>query len=310
MNSCTVIMYHYVRDLSRSRYPEIKGLDLKLFNEQIERLSRQFTFITMEDILACVEEDVAIPANSAYLTFDDGYIDHYTNVFPVLKRKNIQGAFYIPTQIIRDKKVLDVNKIHFVLACVKDKSKIISDIFEELNKYRQTESILSNEEYYSQLAKPNRFDTADVIFIKRILQHVLPDMIKNEILDVLFNKYVTSDEAAFSQELYVSEEQIKLMHESGMHIGGHGANHLWFNKIDSKSKEYEIKESISFLNQMTNNSPIKSISYPFGAYDEETVQLATKYGFRAGFTTKVSKAEINKEKRMILSRFDTNDFKE
>ena len=30
-----ISMYHYVRDLKHSRYPEIKGLDVNLFRQQI-----------------------------------------------------------------------------------------------------------------------------------------------------------------------------------------------------------------------------------------------------------------------------------
>ena len=32
----TVVMYHYVRDLKNSRYPNIKGLDIEKFKKQIK----------------------------------------------------------------------------------------------------------------------------------------------------------------------------------------------------------------------------------------------------------------------------------
>ncbi|MGV8982708.1 hypothetical protein [Clostridium sp.] len=32
----SIVMYHYVRDLKNSRYPEIKGLDYNLFKNQID----------------------------------------------------------------------------------------------------------------------------------------------------------------------------------------------------------------------------------------------------------------------------------
>ena len=35
----TVIMYHYVRDLKHSRYPDIKGLQVEEFRGQIQYLS-------------------------------------------------------------------------------------------------------------------------------------------------------------------------------------------------------------------------------------------------------------------------------
>jgi hypothetical protein len=31
-----IVMYHYVRDLKNSRYPQIKGLDINCFEEQLD----------------------------------------------------------------------------------------------------------------------------------------------------------------------------------------------------------------------------------------------------------------------------------
>ena len=59
------------------------------------------------------------------ITFDDGYKEHYTNVFPILKDFGIKGSFYVTDKTVIDHQVLDVNKIHFILATVKDKKKII-----------------------------------------------------------------------------------------------------------------------------------------------------------------------------------------
>lgn len=41
MGKLFVVMYHYTRDLKHSRYPEIKGLDVSLFREQIEFMKQQ-----------------------------------------------------------------------------------------------------------------------------------------------------------------------------------------------------------------------------------------------------------------------------
>ena len=35
MSKLYIAMYHYVRDLKNSRYPDIKGLDISLFKQQI-----------------------------------------------------------------------------------------------------------------------------------------------------------------------------------------------------------------------------------------------------------------------------------
>lgn len=51
MSRVIIVMYHYVRDFKNSRYPEIKGLDSNLFRQQIDFLKKNFTIITMEEVL-------------------------------------------------------------------------------------------------------------------------------------------------------------------------------------------------------------------------------------------------------------------
>ena len=78
MSKVNIMMYHYVRDLKASRYPEIKGLDYKSFQEQTLWLKKHFEIIKIEDLIAAYDEQTSLPENAALLTFDDGYIDHYT----------------------------------------------------------------------------------------------------------------------------------------------------------------------------------------------------------------------------------------
>lgn len=49
----------------------------------------------MEQILAVYQKNdfSQIPENGFILTFDDGYIDHYEVVYPILKEAGVQGVF-------------------------------------------------------------------------------------------------------------------------------------------------------------------------------------------------------------------------
>ena len=126
----TIVMYHFVRDLKHSRFPEIKGLSTDKFKEQIDYIKKHYTPIKIEDLIEVRHNGHRdLPRNAILLTFDDGYIDHFNNVFPILDENKIQGSFFPPAKAITQKKVLDVNKIHFVLATVADKGKIIDTIF-------------------------------------------------------------------------------------------------------------------------------------------------------------------------------------
>ena len=71
--------------------------------------------------------------------------------------------------------------------------------------------------------------------LKRLLQRELPQPVRAEIVRRLFAEHVTSDEAAFACELYMSVEQIACLRRQGMHIGSHGYAHAWLNHLSSGS---------------------------------------------------------------------------
>ncbi len=301
-------MYHYVRDLKHSRYPEIRGLDLPLFIEQIEYLERHYRFITMNELIESMESGAKLPSKSVLLTFDDAYIDHYTNVFPILNKKKIEGSFYVPVKAITEYKILDVNKIHFILASVADKTTLIKELETLLEKFRHEYNLMDWDYYYKKLAATDRFDSPEIIFIKRLLQVELAEEVRSLITDLLFRKFVSGDEITFSRELYMDTEQIGCMHRNGMHIGAHGDNHFWLGALSKELQEVEISRSTDFL-KMIKGDQITDLTmcYPYGSYNQDTIDLLNQYRYRAAFTTRVDISQSDITSRFKLPRLDTND---
>lgn len=95
-----ISMYHYTRDLVHSRYPKIKGLDKQLFRQQIEFMKNNFNIITMEQVIDVVEGKSCLPEDALLLTFDDGYVDHYTFALPILEEFGIQGSFLFQVKLL------------------------------------------------------------------------------------------------------------------------------------------------------------------------------------------------------------------
>lgn len=307
MSKLLVVMYHYVRNLNESRYPEIKGLDVKLFEEQLLYLKKNYNIISMEEVLEYYKTQKELPSKAVLLTFDDGYKDHYTYVLPVLMKLNIKGCFYIPTKSFKKKEVLDVNKIHFILASEKDKDKIIQEIFRELSKYRDEYNLESNEFYYNKLCKESRFDTGEVIFIKRLLQVELPEKVRYLITNNLFKKFVNVDEKAFWEELYLTKDQINMMKKCGMHIGSHGYDHYWLNSLTKEKQKSEIKKSLETLKEIGIDIENWTCCYPYGGYNEETIEILSEFGCKLGLTTEVRVANLDLDNKFKIPRLDTND---
>lgn len=307
MKKLSIVMYHYVRDLKNSRFPDIKGLDFKLFVEQIEYLRRHYRFVTMEQVAQFLDDNKPLPEKAVLLTFDDAYIDHYTHVFPFLDRLGIQGSFYVPVKAVSENTVLDVNKIHFTLAGQPDKTSLVNDIKSLLEGFRADYEIEPFDNLFKKFAKPSRHDPAEVMFIKNALQYGLPTEIRTQIVDALFIKTVGMDEASFSRELYMSTEQVKAMLRHGMHIGCHGYNHFWWNKLDRVEVEKEIDKSLTYLFSVGVSDSLWTACYPYGSYDEQSIEILTDRKCKLAFTTDVGVATLDRDNCLKLPRLDTND---
>lgn len=232
MGKLYIAMYHYTRDLKHSRYPEIKGLDKELFKNQIEFMKNSFNVVTMEQVLENIQGEGmhGLPENALLLTFDDGYADNYTVAYPILEEYGLQGSFFIPGKTFATHQLLDVNKIHYILASA-DIYKLVDDLKKQMDYYRGSEyQYASTDELFHDYAVANRFDIKETIFVKRMLQTVLPEKLRNTISSNLFEKYVGVTEEQLAYELYMTEEQIRTIKRHGMFIGIHGYDHYWLGE--------------------------------------------------------------------------------
>ena len=92
-----VLMYHSI--------PDKKGNDIQMskdkFREQMKFLKDNgYVTLTLDDIYNFLESNKKIPLKSVAITFDDGYVDNYTNAFPILKEFGFRATvFYITSSV-------------------------------------------------------------------------------------------------------------------------------------------------------------------------------------------------------------------
>ncbi|MEK7567098.1 MAG: polysaccharide deacetylase family protein [Patescibacteria group bacterium] len=306
-NKISIITYHYVRNLKHSRHPQIKGLDINLFKEQLNYILKYYGIIRMQDLFEAIGGNKKLPENSLLLTFDDGYIDHFESAFPILDELGIQGSFFPPGKAICEHKVLDVNKIHFILASVEDKKLLIENIYSLMDKYRKEFNLEPNDIIRNKLITKSRFDAEEVSFIKKILQKALPEKLRNIIVDNLFFKYVSKDEAAFSRELYMDADQLKYMTKHGMYVGGHGWDHYWLDTLSEDQQNKEIELSLKFLETIGCDTSAWAMCYPYGAYNDFLIALLKSRGCKLALTAEVGIADLTAGNPFILPRLDAND---
>lgn len=277
----TVIMYHYVRDLASSRHPRIKGLTIERFEGQLDYVASHYEVVSPARI-----GEPGLPANACALTFDDGFIDHAEHVLPAIKKHGMLAGFYPPAQAIEEHRMLDVHKIQFLLASTADHGAIAGTLMELTERHRAAFGLASAQVLRERYAKADHLDTADVVFIKHLLQHVLPSDLRSVIVSDLFARHVSDDEVWFARTLYMNIDQIRSLRAAGMDVGGHGYRHIWLGTVPASEQREEITATLRFLDAV-GRQPREpwTMCYPYGSYDATTLRLVREHGCRVGLTT-------------------------
>ncbi len=298
------VMYHYVRDLPNTEFPEIKGMLTSKFEEQILFLKKHFNFITVNEYAEFVQGKKLLNPNSIMLTFDDGLKDHYKNVFPILKKHNIKATFYPLTNPITKKIVQPVQKVHFLFAKIGDdkfREEYNMILKTDFNKHFDTYNVNDKE-----IPGVNyRWDPPKVKNLKHMIG-IMPDELKNKILNKIFPLHF-DDEKSFSEELYMNKEEIKEMSENGHEFGSHTRSHPILSHLSEGKQKEELFDSKRILEKILNKK-INSLSYPYGKYNDATLKLVKETGYTNGI---IVKPEDNSKNTNLfeINRYDCNDVK-
>lgn len=85
-------------------------------------------------------------------------------------------------------------------------------------------------------------------------------------------------------ERLMSEDLIQLLDKNLTTIGSHSVSHLNFLKLSKEEKYFELSESKKYL-QKISNSEVKIFSFPYGAYDRDSIKIAQEIGYKYIFTS-------------------------
>lgn len=300
-------MYHYVRN-TKKEFPYFRYLSVENFSKQLDYFQREYGFVSYSDLLNIKNENVFNNNNNKILlTFDDGFIDHYQYVLPELKKRNLFGIFYVPTGVYEKEKALDVHRIHYLLGKVGGKilidlmdSKIDSHMIkvEDYNLFKNSTYVDQDNDFYTQE-------------FKKIFNYYIKYEYREHLLDKLVN-VITTDKDIFTN-LYMNEKQLKEMDNCGMVIGSHSINHYVFSKLSNTEQYNEIYGSFKFIENLINNSDIKTFCYPYGGFETFTdftqrtlSEIGCDFSFNVEYRNVIYDDIINRQQS--LPRFDCNKF--
>lgn len=99
------------------------------------------------------------------------------------------------------------------------------------------------------------------------------------------NKKAHHNTGELARENKLSDEQIREMLGSGVfELGAHTLTHVNLKNADTETKNREIGDSKLQLEQAFS-VPVNSFAYPFGIYDSQDVEIASRAGYTSSVTT-------------------------
>src|SRR5579871_2120144 len=101
-----ILMYHYVSDVPKGA--DETRIDLTVtpenFAAHVAYLAQQgYHTVSFYQLNNALLTGASLPAKPIILTFDDGYIDDFLNVYPLLRKYNFTATFFIITGTADDK---------------------------------------------------------------------------------------------------------------------------------------------------------------------------------------------------------------
>lgn len=89
-----ILMYHYVNDAEAKKSK--LGVCPETFERQMRFLRKhKYNVLPLEKLAELIKAKKKMPPKTVAVTFDDGYLDNYTNTFPVFKKYDIPVTIFV-----------------------------------------------------------------------------------------------------------------------------------------------------------------------------------------------------------------------
>jgi peptidoglycan/xylan/chitin deacetylase (PgdA/CDA1 family) len=301
----TIVMYHVVQPSAAGPFPRLKGLDVSAFHEQLVYIRAHYTVVGLFDLVTASEGAQPLPPRPIVLSFDDGYAGHYKWVFPELIDAGVPAAFFPVASALFDRRVIDVNKVQFILAASDDVEPLVAAVDTAIERERPR--LPAPAEYRTRWWKGSRWDPPEVVYVKRLLQHALPERVRRPLIDELFRTLVSADETGFAEELYMDADQLGELHRAGMTIGAHGDRHVRLPTLPRDEQALEIDGALRVLDALGLPRRRFAYCYANGDHNDDSVDLLRARQCSIALTTRPDLARIVPDAMLTLPRIDTND---
>ncbi|MDD7940823.1 polysaccharide deacetylase family protein [Actinomycetospora lutea] len=249
--------------------PAPPGSGREGFARQLALLDRIATVVPLGEAVDTLAAGGSLPPRAVALTFDDGYADWLEAAVPALDRQGVHGTFFLVSDILSRR----VGAWWEDLAEAFDRAEVphlewagrIHDLSTPQARHATQEAL-----------------KGELKLVDRVTRVAAVDAIAGRI----------APSAPASPSLFLDWDGARALAASGHGIGSHTVTHPILAREEVATQEAELSESRRALEDGLGQA-VDLLAYPNGNkgdYDERTMELAERAGYRAAITTRAGLA--------------------
>ena len=198
---------------------------------------------------------------------------------PILKKRKLWWIFFISSWPLKNKKLLNVHKIHYLLwkYNIKILYKLYLEILDQLKIHINDVDLNNINEYKYQ-------NLNDKYLLIKKINYLFTNDIQNKILDLFFEKLLENKDKLYVL-FYMDKTHIKKLIEAWNIIWWHTEKHIILSKYSNDIAEKEINLSNKYL-EKEFNIKINNFAYPYwleNSYNENTISFLQKNWVKNSF---------------------------
>jgi peptidoglycan/xylan/chitin deacetylase (PgdA/CDA1 family) len=265
-NGILALNYHRVGDASTCPFdPELFSATPEGFDQQVRFLKAWCDLIVPDDLETARRHR---RGRFALITFDDGYIDNFTDALPILRAHGAPATFFLATGLLDRPRVPWWDEIAWM-------TRVGAPITIPAGPW---------------LPGPLELDPAGpetvLVQLNRVYQR-LPPASREAYLDFLGEATGRGRCGAEpARDLWMTWDMVRQLRSAGMALGGHTHEHIMLSEQAPERQRRELETCLRRLEEEVGVRP-DVISYPYGApwsFDRTTRTCLEQAGVRHAFS--------------------------
>lgn len=264
----TVLAYHRIADANAPDflyYRSNVSATPEMFERQMAWCAKHFNVIDLTLLLAFLQKGRPLPPRPMLITFDDGYLDNYTQALPILQRYGLPAVIFLMT-----------DRMDYPAPPWWDE---VAYLFDQTRKTGATLPLIGQHD----LSTPElRVQTREKLMRQLKL---VPETRKQEALQELRDVLEVAPPGA-EPPLFVSWDQVRELVSYGISCQPHTISHPILTRIDEAEVRRQVTESKARIEAETLR-PAQFFAYPNGTladYSPFAMRALREAGYLAAVT--------------------------